>query len=263
MATAANLTDLYGHYFEVVPARTPEQLKQAYRLRFLVYCVENTFEDRTEFPDGLERDHYDDHALHSLLIHRPTGAVAGTVRLILAAPSEGRLDLPLERLVQPTPAFPPGIAEISRFAISKDFRRRQTDGLYPDELAGEASAPPAESDARLIPTMALGLMRAIVQMTAEAGASHWCAVMMPALLRLLSRFGIHFHPIGRLIQYRGKRQPCHRDADELLQQIRAECPEIWEFLTDGGNVYPRRQAPYPPARPGPAAVSPWPTSRPS
>jgi len=257
MATAGGLTELYGRYFEVVPARTPEQLERAYRLRFLVYCVENAFEDRADFPDGLERDRYDDHALHSLLIHRPTGAVAGTVRLILAAPADGRLDLPLERLVQPTPPFPPGVAEISRFAISKDFRRRHTDGLYPDELAGEARSPQGESDARLIPTMALGLMRAIVQMSAEAGATHWCAVMMPSLLRLLSRLGIRFHPIGRLIEYRGKRQPCHRDADELLRQILAECPEIWEFLTDGGRVYPRRPGSALPARVGIVPVHGW------
>jgi N-acyl amino acid synthase of PEP-CTERM/exosortase system len=85
--------------------------------------------------------------------------------------------------------------------------------------------------------MALGLMREIARMSSERGITHWCAVMMPALLRLLARLGIHFHAAGPPVQYHGKRQPCYREGVELLEQVRAEQPAIWAFLTDNGRLF--------------------------
>ena len=82
-ADAASLFSMYAKWFDVVPATTPEQLAEAYRLRYQVYCVENTFEQAGQHTDGQEVDEFDNHSVHSLLIHRPTGMVAGTVRLIL------------------------------------------------------------------------------------------------------------------------------------------------------------------------------------
>ena len=34
-------------------------------------------------------------------------------------------------------------------------------------------------------------------MSVREGMTHWAAVMEPALLRLLTRLGIHFNPLGR------------------------------------------------------------------
>jgi N-acyl amino acid synthase of PEP-CTERM/exosortase system len=56
--------------------------------------------------------------------------------------------------------------------------------------------------------------------------------MEPALLRLLSRFGIYFTPIGPLVEYHRMRQPCHANAATLLQRVREENFDLWEFLID-------------------------------
>ena len=196
----------------------------------------------------METDDYDAQSVHSLLIHRPSGAFAGTVRIIVPVPSTG-YSLPISKVCTESLPFPrQTTAEISRFSISKSFRRRCTDGLYPDEQEDGSNEERADRlDKRLIPTMAIGLMREIVRMSSEQGVTHWCAVMMPSLLRLLARLGIHFSPLGPLVDYHGKRQPCFRHCGEMLEQIRAEQTEIWAFLTDDGRVRPSARWRAPPA----------------
>ena len=57
----------------------------------------------------------------------------------------------------------------------------------------------------------LGLIKSCVEMSVREGMTHWAAVMEPALLRLLTRLGIHFNPLGSLVEYHGRRQPCWVD----------------------------------------------------
>jgi len=232
------LIELYDRYFEVIPADTPGRRDEAYRLRYQVYCVENAFENPAEHLDGRERDEYDDHSVHSLLIHRPTGALAGTVRLVL--PKPGR-HLPVRHvcdhpLLSDQQVMPPQTtAEISRFAVSKQFRRRATDKLGVDCALLEQRPSPSGFDRRLIPHITLGLMKAIVQMSWEQGITHWSAVMEPALLRLIGRLGIDFSPLGPLVDYHGTRQPCHGDTNEVLAGIKRQQRDVWALITDSGR----------------------------
>ena len=77
------LIETFSQYFDVVPVETDDQLRQALQLRYQVYCLETGFEDIEMHSSGLEQDEFDVRAVHSLLIHRPSGLVAGTVRLVL------------------------------------------------------------------------------------------------------------------------------------------------------------------------------------
>ncbi len=228
------LVEIYHRYFETVPADTPERLDEAYRLRYQVYCVEHPFENPLEHPDERERDIYDAHSVHSLLIHRPTGSVAGTVRLIL--PND---DIPLpiasichHALLKERLALAPrNTAELSRFAVSKQFRRRATDTPIVDYGIVERAANPDPMDRRVMPHITLGLMKAVFDMSLERGITHLFAVMEPALLRLINRIGIVFDPIGPLVDYHGGRQPCHSGLSELLGRLRPIQPEIWTLIT--------------------------------
>lgn len=231
------LVDLYQKWFAVVPADTPELVRESQRLRYQVYCVETGFENAEEFPDRLERDSYDDHSVCSLLIHRPSGMVAGTVRLIL--PGGGTTDLPAlevspdlrdlgqDRLPREC------TAEISRFAISKEFRKRREDTLIPALYEN----PSAAGDQRVIPHITLGLMQAILRMSIENGMRHLAIVVEPALDRLIRKLGIYFTPIGPLIDFHGRRRAHHRDIAGLLDEVYDRKPEIWEVLTDGGRLW--------------------------
>lgn len=241
-ALTPSLLEIYDMFFEVVPATTPDLLEEAHRLRYQVYCVENEFEPQN--PHGLEMDAYDRWAKHSLLIHRATQRVAGTVRVILPR-SAGAADLPAVQTSSALEALGPGrlpkatTAEISRFAISKDFRQRIDDGQLPAVHEEDEARAPEDINRRVLPSLTLGLMRAIVQMSVENDMTHWCAVADIPLLRLLKRLGIRFEAVGPRVQHHGWRQPVHSEIAGLMDGIFQARPEVWDVITHQGRLWPQ------------------------
>lgn len=216
----------------MVPADRPDRRRAVHGLRYQVYCVENAFEDAATHPDGLEADEFDGHAVHHLLQRRCDGAAIGTVRLIL--PVENRLKdcLPFSRLCQ---AVAPRLdlllplaqmAEVSRFCISKELRRRPGGPTVPGLRAA------------LSRYATLGLIRGLIAASLERGVGHWCLVVEPPLLRFLAGLGLHFEPLGPLVDYHGLRQPCHANLATLIEGVRAHRPDVWEVITDDGRLVP-------------------------
>ncbi len=230
------LIEVYQKTFDVIPATTEALRNEAFRLRYQVYCIEHPFEDPGSNPEGIETDEFDEHAAQNLLIHRATGRAAGTVRLVLPLADAPEQSFAIQRVcVDPIIAdqrrFPiTMMGEVSRFCVSKAFRRRKGDNAYADP--DEAAVP--ANDKRFIPNMTLGLIESLVRTSVQQGVMWWCAVMEPSLLRLLARIGIYFEPIGTLVDYHGARQPCYQRLDLLLERVRKERREVWEVLTDDG-----------------------------
>ncbi len=167
--------------------------------------------------------------------YRRTGAAVGTIRLVLPKKSAAGASLPMYSVCEAAglslSELPPPdrTVEISRFAISKQFRQRSGDALYgrvyqPAELARD--------DRRMIPHMTLGLMGLALRMSQDRGVENACAIMEPTLIRLLARLGIRWHAVGPPIEYHGLRQPCVSQIEELLSNIEAERPEVWEVITE-------------------------------
>ena len=235
--------ELYRQYFDtiIVGDSDCELRDEVFRLRYQVYCVENPFEDADDNPDGLEQDAFDARGVHCLLLHKRSRAWAGAVRLILPngddlAHSFALQDVCTDPLISDPKRFPVlQMAEVSRFCISKEFRKRQGDWLYPESNDPEDRA----DERRVVPNMNLGLIEGLVQMSLDHGVLYWCAVMERPLLRLLARLGIHFEHIGPLVDYHGRRQPCVIKLDTMLRQVREERPDVWEILTDGGRHWDR------------------------
>ena len=240
----SRLKDIYDGYFQILQAETEEQRQQAFRLRYQVYCVEYPYEDPARNPGEMERDAYDDISRHALLMHRKSGSLVGAVRLILPKNDGREMRLPIrdvcrhEFIMEDRPELPRSrTAEISRFAVSKDFRRR----AHEDTSVGSFTMP-GDDPRRIIPNTSLGLMQAIVSMAAQEDVSHLCAVMEPFLLRMLRKLGIHFHKLGPEVEYHGHRQPCYSDLDELLTRIWLERRDVWELITDDGKLWPLNAA---------------------
>ena len=214
-----NITGSYHRWFEIIPANTPALREKAYRLRYQVYCCENRYENPEEHPLRMERDAFDRRSIHSLLIHRATGIVIGTVRLILPDPESHEASLPIQQvckhpLLETLPLS--SAAEISRFAISKETRK-----IADEDSPKDVKCP-----------IVIGLMKAVVQMSLSYSITNCLAVMEPSLLKLLSRFDIYFTPVGPLVEYHGLRQPCHAHVDSFLERIHSENSELWQFLTE-------------------------------
>jgi N-acyl amino acid synthase of PEP-CTERM/exosortase system len=231
------LVDVFNHWFTTISATTPTLLEQAYQLRYQVYCKENNFENPDEHPWGYEMDEFDSRSVHTLLLDRPSGSVAGTVRLILPHHVAFEKSYPIQRvcnyhlLSDRNHFLVTRSAEISRFAVSKEFRRKAQE-LSPSDRHNKVLI-----DRRTImPFITLGLMKGIMRMSVENGITDLFAVMEPALLRLLSHFGIYFRPIGPLVDYHGVRQPCHADIESLLARVYKERTDVWEIITDEGRL---------------------------
>ncbi len=253
----------FDQYFEIVQALTAEQVTQGQRLRFQVFSLERQLFSQEQCPEGIEFDVFDSRSVHSHLQHRTTNQLAATVRLVLSNPLFPEEEFPLEKRLQfplyyeaiDVRSLPRSfIAEISRFAISKQFRHRAgDDGFEESQIDRRASAAATPNQftsnrraegRRSFPHISLGLFKAIVQMSAVNNVQYWYAAMEPSLIRLLSRFGIHFHLLGPLIDYLGKRQPCIASVEELLGRMATERPDVWAFITDnghllGGSYFPR------------------------
>src|SRR3974390_3348866 len=201
----------YDRHFDVIRAATPSLVSEAYRLRYQVYCVENPFEDPEQQVGACESDDDDDRSIHTLLLHRRTGEIAGTSRVIL--PDQRRFrPLPVATLLQGSERrrfdrFPVAhTAELSRFAVSKQFRRRRGEERYADAGLGDAAL--IETERRLMPFISLGLIRGLFDICLEYEITHLAAVMEPPLIRILHRLGLGFTPIGGSVMHHGLRQPC-------------------------------------------------------
>jgi N-acyl amino acid synthase of PEP-CTERM/exosortase system len=230
----ADFPAYYERYFAVVRAATPALLHQAYRLRYQVYCVENPFEDPTRQQGELETDEDDDRSVHTLLVHRRTGEVAGTSRVILPDLQKLR-PLPMATLLYGADRrrfdeFPVAhTAEISRFAVSKQFRRRRGEERYADVEFGNATGDSAISERRLMPFITLGLLRGVFGICLECEITHLAVVMEPPLIRILRRLGLDFTPIGGLVEHHGQRQPCIARLADLIQQSRDGESLVWQY----------------------------------
>lgn len=218
---AASICDVVAR-FELVLVSSEEELDEVFRIRHQVYCVERGFEPSV---NGRESDEYDSESVHALVRHRTSGEALGTVRLVVPSlkarcPRLPMIDVCGIGVLDRAPLC--GIAEISRFALSK--RQRDLMGV---------------SDSLL----RLFLMRGIVALSGQLRLSHWCALMEPSLLRLLRCSAIHFQPAGTLVEHHGLRQPSVASIAEVLERMEHDQPLIWEFVTDGGTLWTDRQIP--------------------
>ncbi len=201
-------------------ATSPAQILEAQRLRYKVYCEERGFEPGA---NGLEQDAFDATSHHALVRSRVTGAVCGTVRLVLSRGDAGHDGFPMQRVCEryvlaPLPASATG--EISRFALT-----RHRPGISPAAAA----------------LMRLFLLQGIVQISGQNALTHWCAMMERSLLRLLRATAVHFEPVGPTIEHHGIRQPAIGAISTVLGRIQREQPQVWSLITDNGGFWSEQE----------------------
>ncbi len=228
-------TSLFDHHFSVVPANTEQLIETVYSIRHQVYCEELGFEEQRA--NHLEFDEHDLHSLHCLLYHKASKSYAGCVRLVLADKDNPSNLFPFENACrgQSNPNFAPlneqprsRFGEISRLAITADFRRRRGESNQPD---GGSDAIDASNDdeRRRFPSVALGLYLAITAMGLKQGLDGVFAMMEPRLARQLRRFGFCFSQVGEAIEHRGLRAPFLIDRNALFENLK---PEYLDLLNN-------------------------------
>lgn len=208
-----------------------ESLKEEiYKLRYDVYVSEFGFEKEEDHPSGLEKDMYDPHSVKLAAIEQVSAKkqkVIGTLRIIL----HSEYGFPIERVTplnfteEKTPIHK--IAEISRLAIRKDYRRCQGDGLFGVKSYLNVSESDIRSNmerpqsikARIQPYLILGLFKELYHVSKKLGITHWYMITEKTLWYALKRFDFIFRQIGEPVFYHGLRIPYLGVIEEIERHL--------------------------------------------
>jgi N-acyl-L-homoserine lactone synthetase len=238
--------------FTIEKVTDETQMRRVYRLRYKVYCEEWGFEKKENHPDGLEMDIYDRNSIH-FLVKDAEDKDIGTIRLILNS-NDG---FPVERYcgvdINGTGIRRERIAEISRLAISKSYRRRAEDRyIYgPDEerrtIGGfEFNGPIYKrrftdrysnrglnkiNDRRRRHEVLMSLCKAVYIESKDRGLAYWYAIMTKGLHSLLGRYGFLFEPAGEPVDYHGIRTPYIAEIAKVEESVLKSNPEVYEEFT--------------------------------
>ena len=187
---------------------TEDELNEAYKLRFKVYCQERDFEPETAFPEQIEIDEYDAYSIH--FIAKIGLETVGTLRLILDNPN----GFPIEKCCRlngyDKHLKKDKTAEFSRFAISKEIVKS------------------TGSDRREI---VLGLFRQAYQESKNLGINYFYAVMARGLQKLLNKCGVIFIQVGPLIDYHGLRAPYVSGIKAIEESMFMKNIDLFRFIT--------------------------------
>lgn len=211
-------------------------LQETYRLRYRIYCQEVEFLDDGDYPDGAETDLYDQHSMHFAALDRDN-QVVGTLRLIFDSEHGFPLESHCPNYDQSKITFPRSqLAEISRLAVSKSWRRRKNDGLY-----GMNSYHPAPDDniperiraKRKRPIIVFGLYKQMYLESKRRGITHWYAAMEQKLNSTLKKFSFEFHAIGPEHDYYGPVTPFLGEIAKIEQRLYVEKRDVLHLMVYG------------------------------
>jgi N-acyl amino acid synthase of PEP-CTERM/exosortase system len=235
--TTPHLDHHFQSYFDVLFAYTPELREKVHQIRYDVYCREFHYEREEDCPGGMERDSYDDHALHVLITHKVTNVPAGCMRIIPPPAEERDFLLPMERFCGPSltdPVWHPGrlpraqIAEVSRLAVHTQFRRRLGESESP---TGISTVPKFSADERrTFPLLSLALFYGGAALMVLAGRSDAFVMVEPRLARRMQMLGLPFVQVGEVIEYHGPRAAFYVPVQKVLENVLGELQHLYDFV---------------------------------
>lgn len=230
------LDSQFQHYFDVFLADTVELRERVHHIRYDVYCREFRYEREEDCPGGLERDEYDEHSLHTLIMHKTTQFGAGCMRLIVPAATKSDFLLPMERfcghsLTDPVwhPARLPRshVAEVSRLAVHTRFRRRLGESESPTGISASSFSP---NERRTFSLLSLALFYSGAALMVLAGRSDAFVMVEPRLARRLQIAGLPFVQVGEIMEYHGPRAAYYVPVQGVLDNIQGELRYLYDFV---------------------------------
>ena len=228
-------------YFDVQAVDGADLLANTYQLRYQVFCIERRLLNWADYPECLESDEFDAHAIHILARHK-RGGDAGTVRLVLHSElgfpmqSHCAFDAELAHLNEPSSPVLRRYAEISRLAVSKDFRRRSCDTMYGSKprgtqrgtLADGTGLPPPHG-----PEIVTGIFKYMYHESKRIGITHWIVAMERGLSLLLRRMGFPFKAAGPEADYSGCVRPYIASIADIERYCSHHRPTMFAYMSHG------------------------------
>jgi N-acyl amino acid synthase of PEP-CTERM/exosortase system len=228
----------FNHYFKSVTAKTGEDLDCAHSIRHDVFCQELGLFDMQA--DGLEIDSYDAYSEQCLIQHRGSQDYTSVVRLI--EPNSVDDFLPFETIaadfitdqsLAPHNFERSTIAEISRIAISPQYRRRTIDQFEGSSQAAINQSVYCEEELRCFPFISVGLYLAAAARLINGGRDHAYFMIEPFMARSLRFVGVPVQCIGNEFEYVGKRRPYYVSNECFTKKIKPSLKHMFdEFLRE-------------------------------
>ncbi|MCE4557542.1 PEP-CTERM/exosortase system-associated acyltransferase [Pelomonas cellulosilytica] len=193
----------YFNSVHVLPQESPDKLREIENFRFQIYCRECCFLPESDYPDGLERDAYDESSSH-FCASNLRGELVGYVRLVKASATAGFPFFDHCQDLLPGISLPPASesAEISRLMVHSAYRRRRGDTLAGVTILDDSL--PSEQERRdKSPQILLSMYRQMYLYSVATGIRYWYAAMEKFLARSLGMFGFDFKQVGPEVDYYG------------------------------------------------------------
>jgi N-acyl amino acid synthase of PEP-CTERM/exosortase system len=213
-------------------------LRDAFDLRYNVYCLECRFLDPRAYPDGLETDG-DDPASAHFGAYNQGHELVGYVRLV-PPDAQGRLPWELHcKSLRDGARLPPRAqsAEISRLMVREDYRRRRG-----DTLAGVPGGDPETAERverrAATPQILLTLYRQMYRYSVAKDIRHWYAAMERPLARSLKQLDFAFTQIGEEADYFGPVAPYLADLRELEAHLALSQPDLLAWMQSPEEAAP-------------------------
>ncbi|MCF6251997.1 MAG: PEP-CTERM/exosortase system-associated acyltransferase [Methylococcaceae bacterium] len=236
----SNVVQSFKEYFVVEFAKSEEQKRKAYGIRYRVYCDEFKYESADQYPDHEEKDEADDYSLHCIIIHKKTMRPAACVRLIPAFKNNGEeIQLPFEQhcpesldraFIDNLNLKRESVCELSRLAVDHLFRRRPSEEFT---RYGEfESFQFSKHERRTFSLISVANFLAAIALTELSEKPNVFAMMEPFLPRLLKRSGIYFQKVGVDVDYRGIRAPYLMQKEFTLEHMQGDVKELYFWILE-------------------------------
>jgi N-acyl amino acid synthase of PEP-CTERM/exosortase system len=230
----SNLVQEFRVHFQIQHALTERARLDAYRIRHQVYCEEFGWEPT--YSSGLESDEFDPHSAHILLRNTTGGDAIGSLRLVHAMRDGKSVLLPMERAygcdIEEVSELLCGvdrrcIAEVSRLAITSDYRRRRT-----DKVVGVAEIPKPVPDPKhdRYPFLTMGLYLGGLSVARRSGLTHLVMLLEPKLARHLNTIGFRNRVIGEPLDHHGIRVPALLEVDATIDRFAGPLGNLFESI---------------------------------
>lgn len=222
--------------FRFLRVNNDELMAKYYRLRYEIYCHETHFLEPEEYPEGIEKDKFDEHSIHFVAIDQDDNVV-GTLRLIRDSDHGFPLEKHCPNYDHSKIDFPRSqLAEISRLTVAKNWRRRKNDGLYgmgSYHSTPEDPIPDSIQQRRKRPIIVFGLYKIMYMESKREGITHWYAAMEQKLFETLKKFFFVFEAIGPEHDYYGPVTPFLGEIANIEKILYKEKAEVMHLMAYG------------------------------
>lgn len=230
--------------YEVYLANTADSKRIHFKIRYQVYCEDKHFESVSRFPDGQEKDEYDENdAVHFIVKHIPSQKWVAAMRLVrnerCELPIEGKCAIQADVDVKSQRAL-----EISRMCIVKEhrgIRGRSVNIDNEDYNVHQVNTNVVAfkgRDHRVFrfnsgQQIMLALIRSVYQYGQSNQIPFGFALMTKAFARVLSFTGLNIRISGESCEYNGTRFPFLFDLVNVVKDIARMPSGLQRFFVHG------------------------------